>query len=168
MSDISEILSSVASNPDLLDKISSAVKGEGKDMSSALGEVISLISQSQGENNSATASGEGEVKEKENYEEASLDKDGLDKEGLNKEGLDKEGLNKDGFDLGALGDGVLGGLFGDKSGGIENLIFSLGKGLSSSTALLIALKPFLKKSRQDFIEVIIKLSKLGSIAGLVK
>lgn len=161
MSDISEILSSVASNPDLLDKISSAVKGEGKDMSSALGEVISLISQSQGENNSATASGEGEAKE--NYEEASLDK-----EGLNKEGLDKEGLNKDGFDLGALGDGALGGLFGDKSGGIEKLIFSLGKGLSSSTALLIALKPFLKKSRQDFIEVIIKLSKLGSIAGLVK
>ena len=151
MSDISEILSSVASNPDLLDKISSAVKGEGKDMSSALGEVISLISQSQGENNSATASGEGEAKE--NYEEASLDKDGLDKKGL---------------DLGALGDGALSGLFGDKSGGIENLIFSLGKGLSSSTALLIALKPFLKKSRQDFIEVIIKLSKLGSIAGLVK
>ena len=161
MSDISEILSSVASNPDLLDKISSAVKGEGKDMSSALGEVISLISQSQGENNSATASGEGEAKE--NYEEASLDKEGLNKEGLEKEGLDKEGL-----DLGALGDGALGGLFGDKSGGIENLIFSLGKGLSSSTALLIALKPFLKKSRQDFIEVIIKLSKLGSIAGLVK
>ena len=158
MSDISEILSSVASNPDLLDKISSAVKGEGKDMSSALGEVISLISQSQGENNSATASGEGEAKEKENYEEASLGKDELDKEGLNKEGLD----------LGALGDGALGGLFGDKSGGIERLIFSLGKGLSSSTALLIALKPFLKKSRQDFIEVIIKLSKLGSIAGLVK
>lgn len=158
MSDISEILSSVASNPDLLDKISSAVKGEGKDMSSALGEVISLISQSQGENNSATASGEDEAKEKENYEEASLDKDGLDKEGLNKEGLD----------LGALGDGALGGLFGDKNGGIERLIFSLGKGLSSSTALLIALKPFLKKSRQDFIEVIIKLSKLGSIAGLVK
>ena len=156
MSDISEILSSVASNPDLLDKISSAVKGEGKDMSSALGEVISLISQSQGENNSATASGEGEAKE--NYEEASLDKDGLDKEGLDKKGLD----------LGALGDGALGRLFGDKSGGIENLIFSLGKGLSSSTALLIALKPFLKKSRQDFIEVIIKLSKLGSIAGLVK
>lgn len=151
MSDISEILSSVASNPDLLDKISSAVKGEGKDMSSALGEVISLISQSQGENNSATASGEGEAKE--NYEEASLDKEGVDKEGL---------------DLGALGDGALGGLFGDKSGGIERLIFSLGKGLSSSTALLIALKPFLKKSRQDFIEVIIKLSKLGSIAGLVK
>ena len=158
MSDISEILSSVASNPDLLDKISSAVKGEGKDMSSALGEVISLISQSQGENNSATASGEGESKEKENYEEASLDKEGLVKEGHNKEGLD----------LGALGDGVLGGLFGDKSGGIERLIFSLGKGLSSSTALLIALKPFLKKSRQDFIEVIIKLSKLGSIGGLVK
>ncbi len=153
MSDISEILSSVASNPDLLDKISSAVKGEGKDMSSALGEVISLISQSQGENNNATASGEGEAKKKENYEEASLDKEGPDKEGL---------------DLGALGDGVLGGLFGDKSGGIERLIFSLGKGLSSSTALLIALKPFLKKSRQDFIEVIIKLSKLGSIAGLVK
>ena len=151
MSDISEILSSVASNPDLLDKISSAVKGEGKDMSSALGEVISLISQSQGENNSGAASGEGEAKE--NYEEASLDKEGLDKEGL---------------DLGALGDGVLGGLFGDKSGGIERLILSLGKGLSSSTALLIALKPFLKKSRQDFIEVIIKLSKLGSIAGLVK
>lgn len=151
MSDISEILSSVASNPDLLDKISSAVKGEGKDMSSALGEVISLISQSQGENNSETASGEGEAKE--NYEEASLD---------------KEGLNKEGLDLGALGDGALGGLFGDKSGGIERLIFSLGKGLSSSTALLIALKPFLKKSRQDFIEVIIKLSKLGSIAGLVK
>lgn len=146
MSDISEILSSVASNPDLLDKISSAVKGEGKDMSSALGEVISLISQSQGENNGGAASGEGEAKE--NYEEASLDKDGLD--------------------LGALGDGALGGLFGDKSGGIENLIFSLGKGISSSTALLIALKPFLKKSRQDFIEVIIKLSKLGSIAGLVK
>lgn len=153
MSDISEILSSVASNPDLLDKISSAVKGEGKDMSSALGEVISLISQSQGENNGGAPSGEGETKEKENYEEASLD---------------KEGLNKDGLDLGALGDGALGGLFGDKSGGIENLIFSLGKGLSSSTALLIALKPFLKKSRQDFIEVIIKLSKLGSIAGLVK
>ena len=166
MSDISEILSSVASNPDLLDKISSAVKGEGKDMSSALGEVISLISQSQGENNSATASGEGEAKE--NYEEASLDKEGLEKEGLEKDGLDKEGLDKEGLDLGALGDGVLGGLFGDKSGGIERLIFSLGKGLSSSTALLIALKPFLKKSRQDFIEVIIKLSKLGSIAGLVK
>lgn len=151
MSDISEILSSVASNPDLLDKISSAVKGEGKDMSSALGEVISLISQSQGENNNATASGEGKAEE--NYEESRLGKDGLDKDGL---------------DLGALGDGVLGGLFGDKSGGIERLIFSLGKGLSSSTALLIALKPFLKKSRQDFIEVIIKLSKLGSIAGLVK
>ena len=151
MSDISEILSSVASNPDLLDKISSAVKGEGKDMSSALGEVISLISQSQGENNNATASGEGKAEE--NYEESRLGKDELDKDGL---------------DLGALGDGVLGGLFGDKSGGIERLIFSLGKGLSSSTALLIALKPFLKKSRQDFIEVIIKLSKLGSIAGLVK
>lgn len=151
MSDISEILSSVASNPDLLDKISSAVKGEGKDMSSALGEVISLISQSQGENNNATASGEGKAEE--NYEESRLGKDELDKDGL---------------DLGALGDGALGGLFGDKSGGIERLIFSLGKGLSSSTALLIALKPFLKKSRQDFIEVIIKLSKLGSIAGLVK
>ena len=138
MSDISEILSSIASNPDLLDKISSAVKGEGKSPQDALGEVISLISETQGENNEGTEVSENESNKNDESKEASIDGLGLD------------------------------GLFGGKGAGIENLIFSLGKGLSGSSALLIALKPFLKKSRQDFIEAIIKLSKLGSIANLVK
>jgi hypothetical protein len=138
MNDISEILSSVVSNPDLLDKISSAVKGDGKDMSETLGEVISLISESQGENDASTTKDENKDTKEEENKEASFDKLGLD------------------------------GLLGIKGTGIEKLIFSFGKGISSSCALLIALKPFLKKSRQDFIEAIIKLSKLGSIAGLVK
>lgn len=146
MSDISEILNSVASNPDLLNKISNVVKDEGNDMSKSLSEVIALISDAQKENN----------------DDPSQDND-------NGNEVDKKSTSSDAKEEATLKGLNLDELFSSKEkGGLEGLILSLGKGISTSSALLIALKPFLSKSRQDLIEKIINLSKLSSLASLVK
>ena len=52
---IDSILSMISSNPELINKISSAVQGGGDDLSKSLSSVISLISESQENKESANA-----------------------------------------------------------------------------------------------------------------
>ncbi len=169
---LEEILSSVASNPELLNKISSTVKGEGKDMSQTIGEVVSLLSASGlGGTGGAGSSGGTESTEDlgsyANRTDSGLsDKStsGSEKASSNstedaQETLKGEGLG--GFNL----DGLLGG---KGQGGLEGLLFSLGKGLTSSSALLLAIKPFLSRGRQDLIDTLIKLSKLSALVNLAR
>ena len=50
----------------------------------------------------------------------------------------------------------------------QNLLFSMCQSISKNSSLLLALKPYLNRERQDLIENILKISKLASIASIVK
>lgn len=129
-----EVLNSITSNPDLLNKISKSVKeNEGGDLSNTLEKVISLIQSSENESSDSKASHDNEDKE---YKEV---------------GNEAKGDNSNG-----------------KNAGLDSLILSLGKSMSKSSPLLLALKPYLSKSRCELIDSLINMSRLASIINLAK
>lgn len=52
--------------------------------------------------------------------------------------------------------------------GLDSLILSLGKSMSKTSPLLLALKPYLSKSRCELIDSLINMSRLASIINLAK
>ena len=132
-----EILNSITSNPDLLNKISKSVKeNEGGDLSNTLEKVISLIQNNENEPSDFEESNDSEDKE---YKE-----------------VDNETRNeaKDSKERSAVG--------------LDSLILSLGKSMSKTSPLLLALKPYLSKSRCELIDSLINMSRLASIINLAK
>ncbi|MBR2943793.1 MAG: hypothetical protein IKC16_01735 [Clostridia bacterium] len=132
-----EILNSITSNPDLLNKISKSVKeNEGGDLSNTLEKVISLIQNNENEPSDFEESHDSEDKE---YKE-----------------VDNETRNeaKDSKERSAVG--------------LDSLILSLGKSMSKTSPLLLALKPYLSKSRCELIDSLINMSRLASIINLAK
>ena len=132
-----EVLNSITSNPDLLNKISKSVKeNEGGDLSNTLEKVISLIQNNENEPSDFEESNDSEDKE---YKE-----------------VDNETRNeaKDSKERSAVG--------------LDSLILSLGKSMSKTSPLLLALKPYLSKSRCELIDSLINMSRLASIINLAK
>ena len=73
---IESVLSMISSNPDLINKISSAVQAGGDDLSKNLSSVISLISESQNQSNKADEKSALPVEEKEAKIDTPADKIG--------------------------------------------------------------------------------------------
>ena len=133
---IENIISSTLKNPDLLEKISSAIKGNEGDLGKSLGDVVSLLTKEEANNEKS----EGNKKEEES--------------GSNEEKSPDLGQILE--LVSSFGKGV------SKSSVINNVLTSLHK----SVPLLIALKPFLSSSRRELIDLILKISKLSSIVSL--
>lgn len=73
---IESVLSMISSNPDLINKISSAVQAGGDDLSKNLSSVISLISESQNQSNKADEKSALPAEEKEAKIDTPVDKIG--------------------------------------------------------------------------------------------
>lgn len=147
---IEDIISSVTSNPELFEKISSTLKENDGDISKSLGDVVSLISESASDNNENKV----ENDKKESTEEA---KEAWKAE--NKNGEENTSFNNNQFF------DILSSLGSSKGGGF---VSSIGKSLNKCTPLLIALKPYLSHSRCELIDTMIKISKLSSIVNLTR
>lgn len=133
-----DIIFKISSNPELLNKISSTVKGGDGDMSKALSSVIGILSDSD-----AFGKQTGENEDK-----------------IKSEGKDEKEKILD-TSLGIFKDN-------NEKTGIEGLLFSFCNTISRNTPLLLALKPYLSKDRCEMIDSIVKISKLASIVSLAK
>ena len=137
------ILSMISSNPELLNKISSAVKDGGGDMEKSLSSVVSLISENQGAINNDTKNSlfnEIVPEEKPIQNEEKIDTE-VDKNEILSEVFNK---NPDSF------------------------LLSFTKSISKNSAFLLALKPYLNKERKDIIDSVVRISQLASIMNLAK
>ena len=134
---IESVLSMISSNPELINKISSAVQAGGDDLSKNLSSVISLISESQHKN----AKNEKDAQIFSDYNDEKPDTP-----------VGKFEKTDDFLHL----------------GGTDSILFKLSKSITRNAPLLLALKPYLSKSRCDMIDTAVKISQLSSIMNIAK
>lgn len=137
------IISMISSNPDLINKISSVVKDGGGDMEKALSNVVSLISENQGEAGQeptveSVVSSKGEAYTEQNEQKTDT----------------YMGENE-----------ILSEVFKKSP---DSFLHSFTKSISKNSAFLLALKPYLSKERKDIIDSVVRISQLASIMNLAK
>ena len=147
---IEDIVGSVMKNPELLKKISATLKGNDGDIEKSLGDVVSMISEKDSYKPDEEAKDESDTDSREEAEKKSQE-DESEKTTFN--GYDKISELLSSFGKGDKGSGLL---------------FDFMQALTKSAPLLIALKPFLSRSRCELIDTIIEISKLSSIVNLVR
>lgn len=140
---LEKMLGEISSNPELMEKISSAVNNDSGDMEKTLSSVISLISSASLRDTSSSPQSKSTYEKVEPYEEKVHSNTDTPLEKITKE--------ENSFDKNQL-----------------SFLNTFASSISKNSDFLLALKPYLNKERREIIDNVVRMSKLASIVNLAK